>query len=190
VENMGRWDDAMNALFLDPARNATTCTGFNYDSGNAAAPDLCWARKKNTKIGLGVSLEQSVARDIGAFFRAMKSDGKTEVYAYTATDSSMSLGAIMKGTRWGRTQDTAGLGYAQNWISAQHVAYLNLGGIDGFIGDGRISYKPERAVEAYYNIGVNRHVWLTLDFQHIANPAYNADRGPVALYGARLHAEF
>lgn len=190
VENMGRWDDAINAFLLDPGKNATTCTGFNYESGNATAPDLCWARNRNTKIGLGVSLEQSVTPDIGAFFRAMKSDGKTEVYAYTATDRSMSLGAIMKGARWGRTQDTAGLGYAQNWISAQHIAYLNLGGIDGFIGDGRISYKPEETFEAYYNISVNRHLWLTLDFQHITNPAYNVDRGPVTLYGVRLHAEF
>jgi high affinity Mn2+ porin len=190
VENMGRWDDAINAFLLDPGKNATTCTGFNYGSANATAPDLCWARRRNTKIGLGISLEQSVSRDVGAFLRAMKSDGKTEVYAYTATDSSMSLGATVKGTRWGRTQDTVGLGYAQNWISAQHVAYLNMGGIDGFIGDGRISYKPEKAFEAYYSIGVNRHLWLTLDFQHIANPAYNADRGPVTLYGARLHAEF
>ena len=190
VENMGRWDDAINAFRLDPSKNATTCTGFNYGSSNATAPDLCWARKRNAKTGWGVSLEQSVTRDIGAFFRAMKSDGKTEVYAYTPTDSSMSLGAIMKGARWGRTRDSVGLGYAQNWISAQHVAYLNMGGIDGFIGDGRIDYKPERAFEAYYSIGVNRHLWLTWDFQHIANPAYNADRGPVTLYGVRLHSEF
>ena len=190
VENMGRWDDAINAFRLDPNKNATSCTGFNYGSGNATAPDLCWARKRNAKTGLGVSLEQSVTRDIGVFFRAMKSDGKTEVYAYTPTDSSMSLGAIMKGARWGRTRDSVGLGYAENRISAQHVAYLNMGGIDGFIGDGRIDYKPERAFEAYYSIGVNRHLWLTWDFQHIANPAYNADRGPVTLYGVRLHAEF
>ena len=190
VANMGRWDDAINAFLLDPSKNATTCTGFNYDSSNATAPDLCWARKRNAKIGLGVSLEQSVTQDIGAFFRAMKSDGKTEVYAYTSTDSSMSLGAIMKGARWGRTQDSVGLGYAQNWLSAQHIAYLNMGGIDGFIGDGRISYKPEKAFEAYYKVGVNRHLWLTFDFQHIDNPAYNSDRGPVTMYGVRLHAEF
>jgi hypothetical protein len=31
---------------------------------------------------------------------------------------------------------------------------------------------------------------LTFDYQRIANPAYNADRGPVTLYGLRFHAEF
>jgi high affinity Mn2+ porin len=190
VENMGRFDDAVNAYAADPSKNATTCTGFNYNSGNAGAPDLCWARKRNTKIGLGFAAEQKISDNAGVFFRGMKSDGKTEVYSYTATDSSVSFGTIVGGAAWGRTKDAAGLGYAQNWISAAHVNYLNLGGIDGFIGDGRINYKPERAFEAYYSINLTKGFWLTMDWQHVANPAYNADRGPVTLLGARLHAEF
>jgi len=32
--------------------------------------------------------------------------------------------------------------------------------------------------------------WLSLDYQHLANPAYNADRGPVDIYGGRVHFEF
>ena len=190
VENMGRWDDAMDAFTRDPTKNSTTCTGFNYGSGNAGAPDLCWARKPNSKIGLGVSLEQSVNQNIGVFFRGMKSDGKTEVYAYTSTDSSISFGSLIKGSLWGRSQDEVGFGYAQNWISKLHRRYLEMGGIDGFIGDGRISYKPERAIEAYYKLNMNKFTWLTFDAQRIANPAYNSDRGPVNMYGMRLHAEF
>ena len=190
VENMGRWNDAINAFNADPTKNAATCTGFSYGSGNAGAPDLCWARKPNTKVGLGVALEQSVTGDIGVFFRAMKSDGRTEVYSYTSADGSVSFGTLIKGNSWGRARDSVGIGYAQNWISASHVNYLNMGGIDGFIGDGKINYRPERAVETYYNINVNRFAWFTLDFQRIANPAYNADRGPVTIYGARLHAEY
>jgi len=190
VENMGRWDDAINAFNADPTKNATTCTGFNYGSNNAGAPDLCWARKSNSKIGLGINVEQSISQDIGVFFRGMKSDGQTEVYAYTSTDSSISFGATIKGNRWGRERDSVGIGYAQNWLSSAHVAYLNMGGIDGFIGDGRISYKPEEAFEAYYNINVNKFAWLTFDIQRVANPAYNSDRGPVTMLGVRLHAEF
>lgn len=190
VENMGRFDDAVNAFATDPNKNATTCTGFNYNSGNAGAPDLCWARKRNTKIGLGVAAEQKISDNAGVFFRGMKSDGRTEVFSYTATDSSVSFGTIVGGAAWGRTKDAVGLGYAQNWISAAHVRYLNLGGIDGFIGDGQISYKPERAVEVYYNINLSKGFWLTLDWQRVANPAFNSDRGPVTLLGARLHAEF
>jgi hypothetical protein len=31
---------------------------------------------------------------------------------------------------------------------------------------------------------------VSLDFQRIANPAYNADRGPVNVVGFRFHAEY
>jgi hypothetical protein len=189
VENMGRWDDAMAALAADPNRNATTCASFNYGSGNATAPDLCWARKRNVKAGFGVNLEQAVGQDAGVFFRGMKADGATEVYSYTATDSSLSLGALVQGTRWGRPLDSVGVGYAENRLSGSHAAYLGLGGIDGFIGDGRIRYRPERTFESFYRINLNRYCWFTFDFQRIVNPAYNADRGPVALYGVRVHAE-
>jgi hypothetical protein len=65
-----------------------------------------------------------------------------------------------------------------------------MGGIDGFIGDGRINYKPERAFESYYNINMIKNSWLTLDYQHINNPGYNAVRGPVAIFGVRVHLEF
>jgi len=190
VENMGKFDDAVNAFAADPAKNAMACTGFNYNSGNPGAPDLCWARQRNTKVGLGVAVEQKVSDNAGVFFRGMKSDGKTEVYSYTATDSSISFGTIVGGAAWGRARDSVGLGYAQNRISAAHVRYLNLGGIDGFIGDGRISFKPEQLFEAYYNINLTKNFWFTLDWQRVANPAYNSDRGPVTLAGARLHAEF
>ena len=190
VENMGRFDDAVNAFVSDPGKNALTCPNFNYSSGNAGAPDLCWARKRNTKVGLGFAAEQKLSDNAGVFFRGMKSDGRTEVYSYTASDSSISFGTIVGGAAWGRTKDSAGLGYAQNWISAAHVRYLNLGGIDGFIGDGGINYRPERLLETYYNINLAKRSWLTLDWQRVANPAFNSDRGPVTLWGVRLHTEF
>ena len=120
----------------------------------------------------------------------MKSDGKTEVYSYTSADSSASAGVLIRGLGWGRERDTIGIAYAQNWISTRHAAYLGQGGIDGFIGDGRISYRPEKTFETYYNLNVTRATWLTFDYQRMANPAYNADRGPVTLYGLRFHAEF
>jgi hypothetical protein len=190
VENMGRFDDAVSALASDPAKNATTCTGFNYGSGNAGAPDLCWARRRNTKLGAGASFEQAIGANGGMFGRAMWSDGRTEVFAYTATDRSLSFGANLKGENWGRPLDTVGIGYSQGWLSASHVRYLGLGGIDGFIGDGRINYAPEKLGEIYYSAKANRFLWLTADLQRVVNPAYNADRGPVTLWGIRLHAEF
>jgi len=32
--------------------------------------------------------------------------------------------------------------------------------------------------------------WFTADYQHIENPAYNADRGPVNIYAIKGHFEF
>ena len=149
-ENMGRFSDAIAAYQSDPAKNATTCTGFNYGSDNSSAPDLCWARKPNVKMGIGVTIEQRITEDLGLFFRGMYSDGKTEVYSYTSADRSISFGALMKGFRWGREKDAIGLGYAQSWISNEHTMYLNMGGIDGFIGDGRINQRPEQVVDIFY----------------------------------------
>lgn len=190
-ERSGSYSDAIAAFQADPNnKNATTCTTFSYDNGNATAPDLCWARKPSIKMGIGINMEQGITEDIGVFFRGMYSDGKTEVYSYTSADRSISFGAAMKGLRWGRRKDTLGLGYAQSWISNQHVAYLNMGGVDGFIGDGKINYRPEQVVDIYYQWHAISSTWVTLDYQHLANPAFNADRGPVDIYSARIHFEF
>lgn len=190
VALMGRWDDAMSAIARDPGSNAANCTAYNYGSQNATAPDLCWVRDRRTKVGLGMSVEQSITDDLGVNLRAMKSDGRTEVDAFESADSSVALAALVRGTRWSRVEDYAGVGVAQNWVSSAHRNYLSMGGVDAFIGDGAISYKPERAFEAFYNFGITKFFWLTLDLQRVANPAYNAERGPVTIYGFRAHVEF
>lgn len=189
-ENAGSWNDAIAAFQANPAHNATTCEGFTYGSDNASAPDLCWVRKPNIKMGIGLNLEQALTEDIGVFFRGMYSDGKTEVYSYTSSDRSLAFGMSMTGRRWGRPQDGLGVGYAQSWISAQHAQYLRMGGIDGFIGDGYISVKPEQVVDVYYKLHLLPSIWLSADYQHIVNPAYNADRGPVDIVSGRVHIEF
>jgi len=33
-------------------------------------------------------------------------------------------------------------------------------------------------------------VWLSVDYQRMNNPAFNADRGPVNIFGGRAHAQF
>ena len=185
----GKFSDATKLFEANPNMNGTTCTTANYGNPNANAPDLCWARTTNTKIGVGINIEQRITADIGVFFRGMWTDGLTEVYNYSSADDSLSLGAIMKGGRWGREKDTAGLGYAASFLSASHAAYLNSGGIDGFLGDGAISYKPEQVLDLYYQCHVVKSTWVSVDYQHLANPGYNADRGPVDIYGVRVHVE-
>ncbi len=42
----------------------------------------------------------------------------------------------------------------------------------------------------YYNLRVRRGINFTLDFQGIANPGYNHDRGPVGVVAVRTHFEY
>lgn len=68
---------------------------------------------------------------------------------------------------------------ARNGLSKVHRDYLAAGGLGFFIGDGRLNYRPETVFEAFYNLNLTKAAWITLDWQHIRNPAYNADRGPL-----------
>ncbi len=154
------------------------------------APDLCWVRKPNDKMGIGINVEQAITSDIGVFLRAMVSDGETEVYAFTPTDRSISLGALARGGRWCRRNDYAGVGFGAGGISQSHVNYLRIGGIDGFIGDGKLNPAVETVAEAFYGANLASSIWLSGDYLFIMHPAFNADRGPVHVFGARLHAEF
>jgi high affinity Mn2+ porin len=189
-ENMGRFGDAIAAFEADPQKNATTCTGFNYGSQNAGAPDLCWARKPNVKEGIGAFVEQYIGHDIGVFARGMYSDGKTEVYAYTSTDRSATVGVLAKGSSWSRPRDVAGIGGNLGWISNVHAKYLGMGGVDGFIGDGAITAAAEKSLDLFYSANFGKVYWLTGDYQHIANPAFNTARGPVNIFTVRIHGEF
>ena len=188
--NAGKFSDAIAIYQANPAKNATTCTSPGYSSQNASSPGLCWARETNTKVGIGLNMEQSITEDIGTFFRGMYSDGKTEADNYTSADRSLSFGAAMRGNRWGRQKDSLGLGYAQSMLSSSHIQFLSMGGVDQFVGDGAIDYKPERVVDIYYQLHFISSTWLSADYQHITNPGYNAARGPVDVYGLRIHLEF
>jgi carbohydrate-selective porin OprB len=120
----------------------------------------------------------------------MKTDGRTETYAFTEVDNSFSGGLLIKGGQWSRPEDSIGLSFMQNQLSSYRRKYLEGGGISFFIGDGSMSYKPENIAECFYSFGVYKNTWLTADYQRISNPAYNASRGPVSVYAFRLHAEF
>ena len=59
------------------------------------------------------------------------------------------------------------------------------------VGDGKLPHPgPEKIVETYYSLAVLHGAHLTFDYQYIANPAYNRDRGPVSVLAVRVHAEF
>jgi hypothetical protein len=187
----GRFDDAIAAYQMDPTKNAANCMGFNYGSHNAMAPDLCWVRRGNDKWGAGINLEQHVAKDIGVFLRFMYSDGNSEVDAFNSADRDVSFGVVARGKHWRRPFDVAGLGLALSWISDIHATYLAAGGIDAFVGDGRLRRATEGVLDWFYSFNLLKAIWLAADYQVIWNPGFNAERsGPVSIFGTKIHAEF
>jgi len=77
-----------------------------------------------------------------------------------------------------------------SWISQPHADYLAMGGVDGFVGDGRLRQAAESVFEVFYSVNFLKAIWLTADYQFLSNPGFNADRGPVHILGGRVHAEF
>jgi high affinity Mn2+ porin len=190
-EDMGAFNDAIAAFERDPQMNAASCTSYNYGSGNFTAPDLCWVRHGQSKLGIGLNFEQNIAQDIGVFGRVMYSDGRTEVDAFDSADRDASLGIVAKGTLWQRPLDVTGVGAAVTWISGEHARYLNMGGIDAFIGDGKLPHdSSENLFEVFYSYNFFRAIWLSADYQFLMHPAYNSDRGPENVFSGRVHAEF
>jgi hypothetical protein len=167
-----------------------------YDDALALAeatesvPDLPPVRTRDqVKFGFGAALEQPLADDLGVFGRAMWADGQTETYAFAESDRSLSAGAVMQGMRWGRGKDAVGLAFGQSFIAQAHRTYLERGGLTFFLGDGRLDYRPEQVLEAYYLLTPFDHAGLAFDMQRIGHPGYNADRGPATLFAIRLHVE-
>lgn len=178
-------------VFHNHARMSRYQDALDFAVQNGGTPDINNVRTgEQDKYGVGFNLEQALSSDVGFFARASWADGKTETYAFTEIDRSLSGGLVIKGTTWARSQDTLGIAVARNGLSKVHREYLALGGLGFFIGDGRLNYRPETVLETFYNLNVTKGAWLSLDWQHIVNPAYNADRGPVHFATLRLHTEF
>jgi hypothetical protein len=157
---------------------------------NGGVPDVSRVRTERSKIGAGLNIEQAITPELGVFARASWNDGASETYAFTEIERSLSAGAALNGSGWQRAQDTLGIALVRNGLSQAHRDYLAQGGHGAFIGDGRLNYRPEDIAEMYYSLGITPAVYLTLDLQHIRNPAYNADRGPVSVASVRLHARY
>jgi high affinity Mn2+ porin len=97
----------------------------------------------------------------------------------------------LKGASWGRKDDTLGLALEDAALSRSGLNFLAAGGLGILVGDGRLlRAADEKIVEAYYNAALLDTFAVTLDYQFIATPAYNADRGPVSVLGLRLHTQF
>jgi len=142
------------------------------------------------KYGLGYNTEQEVTENLRVFGRFGWNEGQHESFAYTEVDQTVELGVDYAGTRWRRPVDKVGLAVVSNAIKADHQEYLKLGGLGFLLGDGKLNYGRESIVEGYYTWHAWRGLFYSLDVQHIGDPGYNRDRGPVWVGSIRAHVDF
>ena len=174
--------------YVNHARAGTYSEALALAHGSV--PDVTATRRPGTrKYGFGMNLEQEVVRDVGVFARLGWNDGKTESFAFTAIDRLATGGVSVGGSHWRRPRDNAAAEMTFGGISGVHASYLARGGNDFLIGDGRLKYAPESIFEAYYNAHLFGGFFASFDLQHVANPAYNQDRGPLWISSVRLHME-
>jgi len=152
--------------------------------------DITNSRAYRIKYGICLNADQEIASGVGIFTRLGWSDGKSEPWSFTDVDSSASFGISAKGAAWDRPNDTVAIACIVNSISKVHGAFLQQGGTGILVGDGRLSYGAEKIIETYYDVAVRGWLHVAFDYQFAMNPAYNRDRGPVHVFGARLHWEF
>lgn len=175
--------------FDNRARMGSFRDALDYARISGGTPAVANVRRSQLKLGFGMGIEQNISQDVGVFARFSYNDGQTETYAYAEIERSLTAGGIWKGRLWLRPDDTIGLAFAANGISAAHQDYLAAGGLGFFIGDGHLNYGLEQIAEAFYAARFFSGMWFTLDGQYIVNPAYNKDRGPAKIVGVRLHVE-
>jgi high affinity Mn2+ porin len=153
--------------------------------------DINGVRRYVSRPGVSVNFEQQVNDTVGVFARAGWADGNVEPWDFTDIDRSASAGVSINGKQWGRPDDTVGVAGVVNGISGEHAAFLNAGGLGILIGDGALPHPGvEGVIETYYSYALTSSTKVTFDYQFIANPAYNTDRGPVSVFAGRFHTQF
>lgn len=154
-------------------------------------PNTADVRQYHGRLGGVLGIEQPITADLGAFARISKAQGNVEAYEFTDIDRSVSVGASLKGRSWHRPADTVGIVAIDNGISGERERYFALGGVGILCGDGQLQHPgAEQILETYYSLAAVSWAQITLDYQHVENPCYNRDRGPVSIGAVRVHAQF
>ena len=195
--------------YLNHAAMGSYADAIASSQASGLAPDITASRQNGrTKYGFGINEFQELGPLFRVFARLGWNDGKNESFAYTEVDNTFEVGGDVRGTRWRRPDDRAGLVFVTNGVSSEHAEYLRRGGIGFLLGDGPgcnyglmppacpaapgnyLSFARETIVEQYYNVHIWRGAFAAEDVQFVANPGYNSARGPVWVLSLRGHLEF
>ncbi|MGA2654272.1 MAG: carbohydrate porin [Terracidiphilus sp.] len=140
--------------------------------------------------GVGLNIEQEITKNIGVFSRLGWNDGHNEAWMFTDVNHTGSMGVSIKGGSWHRPDDTIGVAGVVSGISKINQEFLAAGGTGILDGDGRLQYAKEKVLETYYDCKLTKHLRGALDYQFVADPAFNSNRGPVSVFATRLHFEY
>ena len=163
-------------------------TDLAINTGQPA--DIEATREYRYKYGFGLNWEQEIVKNVGAFSRIGWSDGQNEAWVFSDVDRTATLGLSVKGEAWHRPDDTIGLAGVANGLSQVHQEFFAAGGMGILAGDGGLNYSWEKILETYYDCQLWKTLHASLDYQFINDPAFNSARGPVSVFGARIHWEF
>jgi high affinity Mn2+ porin len=173
-----------NGSFKD-AIELWQATGLDVTDAMAAV------RHYHSRPGVSINFQQQVSDAVGIFARAGWADGNTEPWDFTDIDQTVSGGVSLSGNKWGRPDDTIGAAGVINGITKIHEEWFNDGGMGILIGDGQLpKYALEKIFETYYSYAIKSWLKLSVDYQFVADPGYNAQRGPASIGAVRLHAQF
>lgn len=176
--------------FLNHGNMARLSDAVSLAAATGLPVDVASVRHFASRPGASINIEQEVADNIGLFLRAGVADGRFEAFEFTDIDRAISGGASFVGKRWGRPDDHLGVAVAFNHASRDRKRFLDAGGLGVLTGDGQLPHPgDEHIIETFYDVSVSKNIHVTPDFQLIDHPAYNKDRGPVAILGARFHAQ-
>jgi high affinity Mn2+ porin len=178
-------------LFDNRAKMGSYADAVNLAEQTNTLPEMVNVRHDSSQGGMAINVEQELSSGFGGFARVSRNEGAKEAYDFTDINRSVSAGISVQGNRWRRDRDTLGFAAAVNGLSSAAQQYFAAGGMGILIGDGQLAhYGLEKISEIYYLFGVTDSIRIAADFQYVINPAYNRDRGPISIFGARIHCDF
>lgn len=152
--------------------------------------DFTAARAYHYKYGFGLNWEQELIKNVGVFSRLGWNDDQEEGFMFSDVGKAASFGVSVQGGYWNRPDDTFGLAGVISGISKAEQQFFAAGGTGILAGDGNLDYGWEKVMETYYDLKVWKTIHIAADYQYINDPGFNQARGPVSVFGARLHWEF
>jgi high affinity Mn2+ porin len=199
------WEYELRRSFIPHRKGVTKILAFantahmgNYRlavqhslAGLTATPEITSVERFGTvKYGFSWNNEQDITDHLRVGTRFGWNDDQEESFAYTEDAQSVVVAGDYTGDRWHRPGDKVGTAFVSNAIKKDHQNYLKYGGLGFLLGDGALNYGRETIVESYYTAHAWQGLFFALDVQHINNPGYNRDRGPVWVFAVRSHIDF